>query len=284
MAPTLGVVKVFNRHPAHMDGTAHVIKFSYGGQPYAIPNDGQPRALPVEAVKMIAGDWDQVDSKNDDARERERQRLNIQYGLFNAPFYSREPAQTIGIPDASEQIDDYVPVPDDHVARLVDTHREFIHPNLPHVDVFGWDDTRIFTMVDDPDGDYIGGTSRLQQSMDSGSEKLMVKTINELQAQIADLVKTVAAINPVKGAEMATVHNIDRADLPAVTPLHTPVDAGIDAIDSIAAVDVVAAMDVMNDELGYNDVDDTEPSDDPPAPARKAPARKAPSHKPPKAE
>ena len=286
----LGVVQVFNRHPNHEDGTEHLLDFTYGKVRYVIPNDGVPRAVPVEAVYMIAGDWTKVDTAKDPARERERKRLNFLYGMFNAPFYSRTPLRTAGIVEAGEPVEDYIPTPAEHLAKQVDADRTFMHPNLPHLEVVNIStQERIFTVIDDPEGDYLSGKSTAQANMDRAGEQNSIAAIKKLERQVADLITLVSQTNPQKAAALADQHGIKNREGFAnpTAAAAASLDAGLDApsptASDPAAIDVVSAMDVMNDELGYAAVDDGDDADDeastpprtaPPA-RKKASTRKA---------
>lgn len=276
----LGVVQVFNRHPNNIDGTDHLLDFTYGKVRYVIPNDDVPRAVPVEAVRMIAGDWTKVDGPKDPARERERKRLNLLYGMFNAPFYSRTPLRTAGIVEAGEPTDEYVPTPAESLAKQVDADRTYMHPNLPHVEVVDIStQERIFTVIDDPTGDYLTGRSATQASMDRAGEKNANDAIKRLERQVADLITVVSQTNPQKAAILADQHGIkDRSNFANPSAAAAAgLDAGLDDTPGSdpAALDVVAAMDVMNDELGYAGTDDSDDDTPPATPRKKASTRKA---------
>jgi len=269
----MDVVKVINVTPQDPNLPPHEFNARFGGTPYIIPNDGVERIIPVAAAKMYFGDWDARDrGQNEQDRQRERSKLNTMYGLFNAPFYSYLPRETIGIADAGEPIDDYIEVPP--TAKLVDARREYIHPNLPQVAVYDVDGTRILTVIDDPDGDLLDGRSKIQDQLDKSDVKAMTAAMEKMQAQIADLVSTVAKTNPAAAAQLADQYGTpNRADLPAAVPTRN-LDVGLGDRDATTSDD---AMAVMNDALGIAEVVDLDPDPDPtPTPARKKASRTKP--------
>jgi hypothetical protein len=190
------------------------------------------------------------------------------YGLFNAPFYSYTPRDTIGIADANEPIDAYIDIPP--TAKLVDARREYIHPNLPQVAVYDVDGNRILTVIDDPDGDLLDGRSKIQDQLDKADVKAMTAAMGKMQAQIADLVATVAKTNPAAAAELADQYGTPgRANLPSAVPTRN-LDVGLGDRDGTASDD---AMSVMNDALGIEDTSDTDEPAPAPTPRKKAAAR-----------
>jgi len=259
----MDVVKVINVTPQDPSLPPHEINMRYGGTPYRIPNDGVERIVPADAARLYFGDWDARDlGKNEQNRQKERLKINTKYGLFNAPFYSYIPRDTIGIPDANEPIEEYVPVPD--TAKLVDARREYIHPNLPQVAVYDVDGNRILTVIDDPDGDLLDGRSKIQDQLDKADVKAMTAAMSKMQAQIADLVATVAKTNPAAAAELADQYGTPgRANLPSAVPTRN-LDVGLGDRDGTASDD---AMSVMNDALGIADTVDVEADGPAPAPA-----------------
>ena len=252
------IIQIINRGDA-------TFSFKYGGQPFTLPPDGVPRAIPVEAIKTVVGDWDARDRTHDMKRMQWRKMLNVRYGLFNAPWYTDTPARTIGIEGMipPEPVEDYPVAPD----ALVEGRWKYMHPNLPRLEVRSFEDnSRIYTILDDPDGDLVNG--QLQAQHDDASTEALLTALKRRDEQIDGLMLALAQTNPEVAAKIAAERNTPGVPLdPAGAAIHDPLAPTPD--DATTSDN---AMDVMNEALGHvaKDADDT-----PARPVKKAAAKKA---------
>lgn len=239
----------------------------YGGVNYHLAADGAPRAVPLDAVKYTCGDWDAKDGPNDAKRTEWRKILNIRYGLLGAPWYSDQPIFTVGLTNDTipEPIEPYRPTPDE----LVEGRYAFMHPNLPRLEVRDFDGNRIYTLIDDPDGDLVNG--RRQAQADNATTDALLRAIKDKDAQIDRLIRAMADTSPEAAAVLAAERNT--ANVPLTTS--TDVLDGPDRVHPEAPEDAPDAMDIMDEALGHKT---TEPAAA--KPAKKAAAKKASAPRP----
>lgn len=239
---------------------------TYAKRQYVIPNDGTARPMPVEPLKMAVGNWDAKDTEYVRYRSNEVRRLSMQYATYGAPWYSDDPGQmTAGIVEAGEKIHPYSP------SQRVDGRRQFMHPNLPRLEVTDLDGNRIFTVLDDPDLEI--GSGRELRRIETAHAEAVTNDLAIMERKMAALLETLEKVAPE-----AAVEYRQRVSMP--TPMEsTPVDHNrtghVDAgLDLTATTD---AMSIMNEELGLDDAPDL--GDDEPAeaprPVKKAAAKRA---------
>lgn len=254
MASSTEIVQVINRGNAEFT-------IRWGGVPYHLPPDGVPRAIPVDAVKATCGDWDAKDTDHDAKRSEWRKMLNVRYGLLNAPWYSDQPIKTVGLTNDTipEPIEDYTAAPE----ALVESRYQFMHPNLPRLEVRDFDGNRIYTVIDDPDGDLVNG--RRQAIANDGSTSALIAAIKAKDEQIDRLIAAMAASSPEQAAVLAAERNTPGVALSTPSdPLDSPTQ-----VHPAAPEDNADALAIMDAELGLA------PADSPVAAVKKAGAKKA---------
>lgn len=237
----------------------------WGGQPYHLPPDGVPRAVPADAVKSAVGDWDAKDTQHDMKRMEWRKMLNVRYGLLNAPWYSDEPIETVGLKNdvIPEPTEPYTPAPE----VLVESRYKYMHPNLPRLEVREFSGERIYTVIDDPDGDLVNG-QRQAKANDASSDALLA-AIHERDRQIDQLIMALTKTSPEAAAVLAAERNTAGVNLdPAGGAIHDPLAPTDD--DATATID---AMSIMDDELGTKETSEVEAKPGPVA--KKAASKKA---------
>lgn len=261
------IVQVINRG-------ATTFRFSYGKAPYELHPDGVPRAVPVDALKLAIGDWDARDTEHDKAREMQRKMVNTRFGLLGAPWYSEAPRETVGLkhmvpPEPTEM---YTPAPDE----LVEGRYAYMHPSLPRLEVRDFDGNRVYTLLDDPDGDLVNGRRRAK--VETASEQALLAALDAEKRKTDALISALTRLNPELANELALENNAARKTDAA----HDPLALSTPAPD-VAPESRPDAMDVMNEALGLAGPESASGASDPidpPRPARKGAAKKAPAPRP----
>jgi hypothetical protein len=251
-------------------GTEPVV-LRYGGADYPLP-PGQARAVPEDAVKAAVGDWETRDTENDDQRGQQRKMINVKYGLFGGSWYSDNPILTVGLvgDTIDEPRENYTPAPDE----IVDGRYKYMHPNLPRLSVYDFDGKRIFTVIDDPDGNLVSG--EIKARVDASSEKALLAAIKQKDDQIDKLIAAMTAVSPEAAAILAAERNTPGVNL---NPNPSDVGVGSSLLDDGASDPTAkaASINIMDEELGLAAKDKVGDST---RPVKKAAAKKAATHRP----
>jgi len=229
----------------NVGGTVHTMK--WGGSQFILPPGGDPVTVPTAAVVRSVGNWEAVDSpQKGNVRGKERDRLSTKYATYGASWYSQSPAVTAAIQEEDKRSGERFaiePTKDYDSVLTADNQRQFMHPNLPKIEVTDADTgARILTVVDDPDGTIGTGGEILTIEKDGRDAE-----IGDLRAKMDAMMAKLAEMDPTAAAEVATAANLaSRADLPA---LHDVDEADGPNADRDAATSD-DAMDIMGEELG----------------------------------
>lgn len=264
------------------------LEISYDSRTYTL-NPGVPTPLPYLAMVNAFGNPRLRDLPGEDRQKKLRalecERLSAKWGLLSGEAWYKDPEFDPTRPVTENPYEESKVIQAEYVDAEIAGRKLYRHPRLPDVTCMTYDNQRIITVIDDPEGTLAFGDTASANMVKNEAEFLR-NEVERHRQQLSGLIESIRKISPEAAEEAlaAAAAPLSPTALPVFGPdaghpseqAKAPTGIVDQAMANLTADEVTAAIDTSDIAAdlpdGLTDAidDDPKPTRGPRKPGRKS--------------